>query len=413
VNVLELVSMLVAAAALFGWLSARVLRLPITIGTMLLTFIASLVLVNLGPLAPDLHVWAEHLAHRIDLGTVILQGMLPLLLFAGAFLLDIDQLAREKLPVALLAVFGTIASFLAVGGLMKFFTGAQTSWTECLLFGALISPTDPIAVLEMLRRIGISKSLEAQLAGESLFNDGVGAVLFITMLQVAQGNHPTVLHIGGFLLLQAGGAVLLGIAAAWLTSQLMCRVVSYQIDILLSVALALGGYVLAGMWHLSGPLEAVVAGIALRFFNRRQTEGRIADDRVDEFWTVTDELQNSLLFVLLGLEVISVTLDAFTVRSGAAAILSVNVVRLAVVASCAGILHLCRTGRKAAVFTMTWGGLRGGLSIALALSIPAAIGGGSWILGATYLVVVFSILAQGGSLHLLMTRNRKRAAAHV
>lgn len=411
-NALELVSLLVAAAALFGWLSARVLRVPITIGTMLLTFIVSLVLANLGPLAPGVHVWAERLAHQIDLETLILQGMLPLLLFAGAFLLDLDQLAREKLPVSLLAVGGTIASFFAVGTLMKLFGGAQASWVECLLFGALISPTDPIAVLEMLQRVGMSKSLEAQLAGESLFNDGVGAVLFLTMLQIAGGHQPTFGHIAWFLLLQAGGAIVLGIAAAWLTSQMMRRVRSHQVDILLSVTLALGGYVLAGLWHLSGPLEAVVAGIALRAFNRRLPEGRIADERVDEFWTLTDEMQNSLLFVLLGLGVMAVPLNLMTVRSGGAAIVSVNVVRLAVVAACAGILHLCRTGRKAAIFTMTWGGLRGGLSIALALSIPEALGY-SWIVGATYLVVVFSILVQGGSLHMIMTRRRKRTAAHV
>ncbi|HEY2858024.1 MAG TPA: cation:proton antiporter, partial [Terracidiphilus sp.] len=320
-NALELVSLLVAAAALFGWLSVRVLRAPITIGTMLLTFIVSLVMANLGSLAPGVHVWAERLAHQVDIGTLILQGMLPLLLFAGAFLLDLDELAREKLPVALLAVGGTIASFFAVGALMKLFGGAQASWVECLLFGALISPTDPIAVLEMLHRVGFSKSLQAQLAGESLFNDGVGAVLFLTMLQIAAGHQPTIGHIAWFLLLQAGGAIVLGIAGAWLTSQLMCRVSSHQVDILLSMMLALGGYVLAGAWHLSGPLEAVVAGIALRAFNRRLPEGRVADARVDQFWTLTDEMQNSLLFVLLGLGVMAVPLNLTTVRSGAAAII--------------------------------------------------------------------------------------------
>lgn len=411
-NALELISLIVAGAALFGWMSMRVLRVPITIGTMLLTFLLSLLLASLGPLAPGVHLWAERLVHQIDLETLILQGMLPLLLFAGAFLLDIDQLAKEKLPVALLAVPGTIASFFAVGALMKLAAGPAASWTECLLFGALISPTDPIAVLEMLRRVGISKTIEAQLAGESLFNDGVGAVLFLTMLQFAEGRQPTFAHIAGFLLLQAGGAVLLGIAGAWITSQLMCRVVSYQIDILLSLMLALGGYVLAGFWHLSGPLEAVVAGIALRSFNRRQPEGRIADDRVDEFWTITDEVQNSLLFVLLGLEVLAVAMNPMTARNGAAAIVIVNLVRLGIVAACACVLYVCRTGRSSAIFTMTWGGLRGGLSIALALSIPAALKG-TWIVGATYMVVVFSILVQGGSLHVLMTRGKKRATAHV
>ncbi|HWG20582.1 MAG TPA: sodium:proton antiporter [Terracidiphilus sp.] len=411
-NALEVISLLVATAALFGWISVRVLRMPITIGIMLLTVIGSLAMAGLGTLAPGVHVWAEGLAHQIDFGPLILHGMLPLLLFAGAFLLDLDQLAREKLPVGLLAIAGTIVSFFAVGSLMKIFSGGNASWTECLLFGALISPTDPIAVLEMLRRVGISKSLEAQLAGESLFNDGVGAVLFLTMLQIAQGNQPTFAHVGWFLLLQAGGAILLGIAAAWITSQLMCRVLSYQIDILLTLTLALGGYVLAGLWHLSAPLEAVVAGLALRHFNRLKPVGRIADDRVDEFWTLTDEVQNSILFVLLGLEVMAVTLNGVTIRSGAVAIVVVNAVRLAVVAACIGIVCLCRKKASRAIFTMTWGGLRGGLSIALALSIPAAIRG-SWIFGATYLVVVFSILVQGGSLHLAMRRRTSRQPARV
>jgi monovalent cation:H+ antiporter, CPA1 family len=411
-NALEIISVLAATAALFGWLSVRVLRVPITIGTMLLTVIVSLVMINLGAAAPQVHAWAEGLAHHIDFEALILHGMLPLLLFAGAFLLDLDHLAQQKLPVALLAVIGTIISFFAVSALMKLFTGSHATWIQCLLFGALISPTDPIAVLEMLRRVGIRKSIEAQLAGESLFNDGIGAVLFLTMLQVAQGNHPTLGHIAWFLLLQAGGAILLGMAAAWLTSQLMCRVVSYQVDILLTLMLALGGYVLAGLWHLSGPLEAVVAGLALRYFNRRVPEGRIADERVDEFWALSDEVQNSLLFVLLGLEVMSLTLNTLTVRTGAAAIFSVNAVRFAVVAAATGILCLCRKGHHGAIFTMSWGGLRGGLSIALALSIPVALTGG-WIFGATYITVAFSILVQGGSLNLIMTRRRTRHEAHV
>ena len=409
---LELVSILIATAALFGWVSVRVLRVPITIGTMLLTFIVSLLLANLGPLSPGVHVWAEQLAHQIDLEDVILRGMLPLLLFAGAFLLDLDRLAREKLPVALLSIPGTVISFLAVAALMKFAAGPHVTWMECLIFGALISPTDPIAVLEMLRRVGINKSIESQLAGESLFNDGVGAVLFLTMIEVARGQAPTAWHVGWMLLLQAGGGVLLGIAGAWITSQLMCRVLSYQIDILLSLALALGGYVLAANWRLSAPLEAVVAGLALRHFNRRQPEGRIADDRVYEFWALTDEVQNSVLFVLLGLQVISVTLNPVSLRAGFVAILSANVVRLAIIAASAGILFVCGQRRERAIFLMTWGGLRGGLSIALAVSIPATLGG-SWILGATYLVVVFSILVQGGSLHMIMSRRTRRSVAHV
>jgi Na+:H+ antiporter len=411
-STLEIISVLVATAALFGWLSSRVLRLPMTIGTMLLTVLATLSLGGVGRLAPGMQAWTGHLARSIDFESLIMHGMLPLLLFAGAFLLDLDHLEREKLPVAVLAIGGTLLSVFAVAGLMFLISGTGATWMECLIFGALISPTDPIAVLELLRRIGIPKALEAQLAGESLFNDGIGAVLFLTMLDIARGNAPTVGHVAGMLLLRAGGAVVLAIVGAWLVSRLMCLVEAYQVEILLTLALALGGYVLADVWQLSAPLEAVVAGIALRHFNRKQPKGRIADQRVDQFWTLLDEVQNSLLFVLLGLEAMAVTLDATTVHAGLAAIFSVSMVRLGVVALCLAIVRLCRKNYNSSVKTLTWGGLRGGLSIALALSVPAALREmqtGRWIFAATYMVVVFSIILQGGSLQFALSRKRQKS----
>ncbi|HEY3627068.1 MAG TPA: sodium:proton antiporter [Terracidiphilus sp.] len=416
-NTLEIISVLVATAALFGWLSSRVLRLPITIGTMLLTVLTTLSLAGVGRLAPGVHEWTNRLAGRIDFESLIMHGMLPLLLFAGAFLLDLEYLEKEKLPVAVLSVLGTILSVFAVAGMMLLLSGTGASWMECLIFGALISPTDPIAVLELLRRIGIPKSLEAQLAGESLFNDGVGAVLFLTMIEIARGNTPTPGHIAGMLLLKSGGAVVLGIMGAWLVSRLMCIVEAYQVEILLTLTLALGGYVLADVWRLSAPLEAVVAGIALRHFNRKQPKGRIADERVDEFWTLLDEVQNALLFVLLGLEAMAVRLNATTIRAGLAAIFSVSLVRLLVVALCLAIVHVCVKHWQSSVKTLTWGGLRGGLSIALALSVPKTLGHmqtGPWIFGATYMIVVFSIILQGGSLQFALARKKRqeRAAVH-
>ena len=265
---LEILSVLFATAAIFGLLSTRWLKLPITVGTMLLTVLVSVCLAAADQFVPRFHEWALNLSRQINFESVILHGMLPLLLFAGAFLLDLEQLAREKLTVSLLSVVGTVFSVFLVAGLMFLLTGIRLPWMECLIFGALISPTDPIAVLEMLRRTGVSKPIQAQLAGESLFNDGLGAVLFLTLLNLARGHAATPIHIAGFLVLEAGGGIAVGIVAAWCASHLMRRVDAHQVDILFTIALALGGYVLAGALHLSAPLEAVVAGIALRHFNR-------------------------------------------------------------------------------------------------------------------------------------------------
>ena len=407
---LEVLSVLFATAALFGLISARWLRLPITVGTMLLTVLLSLCLGAIGGIAPAMHQWALRLANQINFESIILHGMLPLLLFSGAFLFDLEQLAREKLTIAFMAIGGTLISIFAISGLMFLFSAGHIPWIHCLLFGALISPTDPIAVLEMLRRVGVPRGIQAQLAGESLFNDGIGAVLFLAVLDIARGHSPTPLHVAGMLVAEAGGAVLLGICAAWVAAHFMRRVDSYQVDILFTVALALGGYVVADSLHLSAPLEAVVAGIALRYFNRHQPDNRVAHRNIEGFWEVIDEVQNSVLFVLLGLETMVITFDASAFRAGFAAILSINVVRLAAVAAILALVRLIQRGHKSSVFLLTWGGLRGGLSIALALSVPAALGR-SWILGATYIVVVFSIVLQGGSMDWLLRRRIRRQAA--
>lgn len=410
-NAIEIISVIFATAALFGMLSVRWLKLPITVGTMLLTVVASFVLIALGGVAPQIHQWAFSLVQRIDLETVVLHGMLPLLLFAGAFLLDLHYLAAERLTVTLLSIVGTLVSVFLVAELMHLFAGPGIPWIQCLIFGALISPTDPIAVLEMLRRVGVPKQIQAQLAGESLFNDGIGAVLFLTMLEVARGQAPTALHISEFLLLKAGGGIAAGLLAAWITSQLMRRVNAYQIDILFTIALALGGYVMADTLHLSAPLEAVVAGIALRHFNRLQPNERVDHESVDSFWELIDEIQNSVLFVLLGLEILAITLNVSTAQLGLAAIFSVNIVRLVAVAGLLALIRVFQPGHRSSVWVLTWGGLRGGLSIALALSVPFALGQ-SWMLDATYVTVVFSIVLQGGSMDLLLRwRSGKLARA--
>lgn len=410
-STIEILSILFATAAVFGLISGRWLRFPITIGTMLLTVLVSASLMLASARVPGIHDWAAGLMAQINFETLIMHGMLPLLLFAGAFLLDLNHLAKEKFTVSLLSIAGTTISFLAVALLMHWLSAGHLPWMGCFIFGALISPTDPIAVMEMLRRVGVSPRIEAQLAGESLFNDGIGAVLFITMLAIAHGNAPTPWHVAGLLVAKAGGGVVVGIVAAFITSRMMRLLDSYQIDILFTVSLAFGGYVLADRLHLSAPLEAVVAGIALRRFNRPQPEDRIAHEQIDRFWGVIDEIQNCVLFVLLGLEAMAISLDANAIRAGLSAIGSVTLVRFGVVALLLAIARICQPEYKSSLFVLTWGGLRGGLSIALALSVPQGLGR-TWILGATYMIVVFSIVIQGGTMDwILRARKARRHAA--
>jgi len=414
---LQLISVLVGFAALFGWISARVLRLPNTIGTMLLTAVTSVSLVLVAPIWPAPHQVVIDLIREIDFQRLMLHGMLALLLFAGAFLLDLEGLRRQKLPVALLATVATVLSTLVVGGITWYAVrlfGYHSSWLECLLFGALISPTDPIAVLEMLRRVDAPRHLQAQLAGESLFNDGVGAVIFISLLAATKGVSPTASHLVTQMLLSAGGGMLLGSLLAIPIAYLMHSLDNPPIDLLLSLALALGGYAIAEALGISAPLEAVASGLVLRSVIQRLPGERIAHQDLKHFWSNLDEIQNAILFVLLGCGFLVVTFKRPAVYMGMTEVLIVNLARIATVAFVLLLLKLLRTDCRSSLPVLSWGGLRGGLSIALALSIPSSYGS-AWIVTSTYVLVVFSILVQGSTMGLFLRRYQapSHAVAHA
>jgi CPA1 family monovalent cation:H+ antiporter len=411
---LQLFSLMVTTAALLGWITRRWLKLPLTIGTMLLTVLLSVSMLGLSHFYPGLKTWAGLLVGAIDFENLVLHGILSLLLFAGAFLLDIEELLKERLAVSVLAVVGTVISTLVTAALLFWalpLLGIRPPWLHCLLFGALISPTDPIAVLEMLKRVGVPKNIQAQLAGESLFNDGVGAVIFLALLEASRGAAPTPSRFFFLLLVEAGGGLALGAALAWITSYLMRWTDAYQVEILLTLALATGGYALADYWHLSAPLAAVAAGISLRRFNMDHVH-RIAHDSIDAFWEVIDEVQNAILFVLLGFEILAIPFQRLLLKAGATAVVIVSVVRLGVVALLITSLRAARPGYDSSIRVLSWGGLRGGLSLALALSVPHDEQR-TWILVATYSVVLFSIIVQGGSMDLILKRLLRQPAAEA
>jgi CPA1 family monovalent cation:H+ antiporter len=404
-----LLSTLVTLAALFGLVSNRVLRLPTSIGTTLLSLGAAGAILAGGHAAPGLRATAGQIVGGIDFNQVVLHGMLAFLLFAGALQLNLEELSREKLPVLALSVVATGLSTVFVAGLFKLgamAVGIPVSVMGALLFGALISPTDPIAVLEMLRRVGAPAALEAQLAGESLFNDGVGAVIFLALLEASStGALPTVGRFLTLLLLKAVGGMAVGAGLGYLTYRLLLLVEDYRIEVLLTLALAMGGYALADAMRLSAPLEAVVAGLFVSGQARALAMSEKTRAHVDTFWELLDDIFNVVLFLLLGLELLVLPIEGRFLKAGLIAIPVVLLARWASVGLTVRGLALVREHSRGTVVTLTWGGLRGGLAIALALSLPSGRGmERSMLLATTYVVVVFSIVVQGLTISRLLRR---------
>jgi CPA1 family monovalent cation:H+ antiporter len=405
--VFALVSTLVCLAAAFSLISRRVLRLPITVGVMLQSLGMSLVFIFAGRAVPGLHARVAAEVGRIDFSAVVLHGMLAFLLFAGALKLDLKELGKQKAAVTALSVFGTLLSTAIVAGLLKLIltaTGFQASWVACLLFGALISPTDPIAVLELLRRVDAPASLEAQLTGESLFNDGVGAVVFLTLLASgAEGRPPSIASFTWLLLIKAGGGAMLGLALGFVCYRLIRTVDSYRVEAMLTLALAMGGYALADALRLSAPLEAVAAGLVVGGRARHLAMSEDTRNHVDDFWDLIDAFMNVILFLLLGLELIAMPWSIEYVYAGLLSIPVVLGARWLSVGASLGLVRAFHKPVRGAMSVLTWGGLRGGLAVALALSIPQGRPHDR-LLAITYIVVIFSIVVQGLTMSSLLRR---------
>ncbi len=398
-TILEITSLLVVLAGVFGSVNYFFLKLPASIGILVVALAASLAILTLDRLVPGIGVGdaVRGAVLDIEFSEALLHWMLGLLLFAGALHVPTDLLRKEGLPVAMITVVGVLISTALAGFGFAWITGFPL--LVAMVFGALISPTDPVAVLDVLRAAKLRKSLEVQIAGESLFNDGLGYVLFLLLAGLAfplHGEH----HPEGWqavmtlFLREAVGGALLGAVLGWLTFLLIRRIDDYALEVLISLALALGGYELAVTVGVSGPITAVMAGLFIGNVGKQYGMGAVTQEYLDKFWEIVDEILNAVLFLLIGIEVFALSLDVDMIRAGALAIGLSLLARLVAVSVAVLLLHPVRRRERDVIPIMTWGGLKGGISVALALSLPAS----EWkptILAATYFVVVFSIIVQG------------------
>jgi CPA1 family monovalent cation:H+ antiporter len=419
-SILDLLGALLTAVAVLGYVNYRVVRLPDTIGITAMGMLVSLVLVVAGTVIPGGSAWARGLAGHFDFSELVLHGLLSVLLFAGSLHVNIAELARMKLPVFVLSTVGVVLSTVLVGyGAWWLFQalGLAVRLEHCLLFGALISPTDPIAVLGVLRTVGVPKSLEVEIAGESLFNDGTGVVAFLVLLGIATGTHePTVASVARLLALEILGAGALGLVLGYLAFFMLRGVDSYPVEIIITLALATAGYSLAEHLHVSAPITVVVAGLVIGNHGARSAMSETTRQHLFSFWDLIDEVLNLVLFGMVGLQLLGLAGRPVSIM---AAVLLLPIVLLARLLSVGGpalaLRPWLRERHPHGVKVLTWAGLRGGISVALALSLPAFEARDTLVLG-TYVVVLFSLLVQAPTLgwylrHLGVGERGERRAA--
>ncbi|HEB58256.1 MAG TPA: sodium:proton antiporter [Gammaproteobacteria bacterium] len=405
---LDTIAVLISLAALFSYLNARFIRLPTTIGLMIIALLLSLTMIAMGKLGwSGLRDHAEVFLRGIDFHETLMQGMLSFLLFAGALHVNLADLRQQKWVIGLLASLGVLISTFLVGTLtwwVLMALGSPLPYIYCLVFGALISPTDPIAVLGILKTAGAPKTLETKITGESLFNDGVGVVVFLVLAGIAAGTQSMdPLAIGALFAQEAMGGALFGFVLGWLAYAMLRSIDNYQVEVLITLAVVMGGYALASHLHLSGPIAMVVAGLLIGNRGRRLAMSDVTRDHLDKFWELVDEVLNAALFVLIGLEVLVVVLHHEYLIAALVLIPVVLLARLISVGLPILGLSRFRSFTPGVVPILTWGGLRGGISVALALSLPLGAER-DILLSVTYVIVVFSIVVQGMTISRLVRR---------
>ncbi len=414
-DALELSTILLCLASVFSLINLRLLKLPQTIGLMVLALALSLSILVLGFIYPKIFNLAVFITTEFDFSDMLIHVMLPLLLFAGALTINVKEFLKEKVTILSLATFGVIFSTFVVGTLTHslinhpFFNLGHLgiSYVDCLLFGSLIAPTDPIAVLSMVKKMNLSKTTETRIAGESLFNDGIGVVLFLTLLNVKSDgvDNVTAMSVGSLFVTEVVGGVALGALIGYLGLKLVEYVENehVELEVLITLALVLFVAVVSTRLHFSAPLGVVVLGLFLNQSSKEEEGSEKAmGDYVYKFWHLLDETLNAILFILIGLEIIILFRDFNPIYL----ILSVITIIVVVLSRGIGvfvpikILSFFKPFEKNTAMIITWGGLRGGLSIALALNLPDTLGDGkSLILILTYAVVLFTILVQGLSMN--------------
>ena len=398
-TILEISAIFLSITALLTYVNHRFIGLPTTIGVMVFSILLSIGAIFLGFLGFDQLIDYEvSLLRQLDFTEVLLDGMLSMLLFAAALHVNIGDLKRYKLPIGILACVGTLVSALLIAGalyLMLPLFGFELSFLWCLLFGALISPTDPIAVMGILASAGAPKSIETVIAGESLFNDGIGVVIFVLLLGIlSSGDIPTANYVAHTLAVEAGGGIIFGLILGAILYYMLKSIDSYQEEVLLTLAGVIGGYALASHWHLSGPLAMVTMGLMVGNRGRALAMSDKTRHYVDLFWELIDEILNAILFVLIGLEVVMIAYSANLFIAGALTIIIALISRFIVVGMTTKTFHRQLDLPTGAWKVLTWGGLRGGISVALVLQLPTG-SERDILLALTYAVVIFSILVQG------------------